>query len=112
PELAERAAQALPSLGSGHARLLVGDGSLGWPEAAPFDAILVTAAPPEVPQPLLDQLSVGGRMVIPVGPTGGNQELELWTRTSRKEFERQRLFPVRFVPLTGQGGGGLHGGLH
>jgi len=108
PELSERAAQLLAELGYGAVRFLVGDGALGWPQAAPFEAILVAAAPPEVPQPLLDQLAVGGRMVIPVGPTGGNQELELWTRTSPKEFERRPLFPVRFVPLTGQGGGGLH----
>jgi protein-L-isoaspartate(D-aspartate) O-methyltransferase len=108
PELAERARRVLTELGYSNVEVQIGDGALGWPQAAPFDAILVAAAPPEVPQSLLDQLSIGGRMVIPVGPTGGNQELELWRRVSHKEFERKPLFAVRFVPLVGRGGGGLH----
>ena len=108
PELAEHAREVLGALDHRHVEIRVGDGALGWPDAAPFDAILVTAAPPDLPQPLLDQLAVGGRLVIPVGPTGGNQELELWTRTSAVEFVRTPLFAVRFVPLVGQGGGGLH----
>ena len=76
-----------------------GDGYRGWPEHAPFDAILVTAAPPEIPQPLLDQLAVGGRLVAPVGE--GDQELVVVTRTT-KGLERRTLLPVRFVPMTGE----------
>ena len=108
PALAEAARDLLARLGYGNVEVKVGDGALGWPRAAPFDAILVAAAPPEVPQTLLDQLAIGGRLVIPIGPTAGNQQLELWTRASAKEFERRRLFAVRFVPLVGEGGGGIH----
>lgn len=86
-------------------RLRVGDGYAGWPERAPFDVILVTAAPPEVPEPLLAQLSVGGRLVIPVGPEGGRQRLERWTRrapgSSGKAFSRDTLLGVQFVPFLG-----------
>jgi protein-L-isoaspartate(D-aspartate) O-methyltransferase len=106
--LAERARSTLHELGYQTVEIRTGDGALGWPEAAPFDAILVAAAPPEVPPALLDQLAVGGRLVIPVGPTAGYQELELWTRTSPRELERRSLFAVRFVPLVGRGGGGVH----
>ena len=106
PALADGARAVLAGLGIGNVEVRTGDGALGWPEAAPFDAILVAAAPPELPQGLLDQLSLGGRLVIPVGPTPGDQRLELWTRTSAKVFERQVLFAVRFVPLVGAGGGG------
>jgi protein-L-isoaspartate(D-aspartate) O-methyltransferase len=105
PALARRAQAMLSELGYANVELRVGDGALGWPGGGPFDAILVAAAPPEVPQSLLDQLAVGGRMVIPVGAVGGDQELTLWRRVSAKEFERKPLFAVRFVPLTGQGGG-------
>ncbi len=77
----------------------IGDGYAGWPEHAPFDAILVTAAAPRVPQPLLDQLRVGGRLVIPVGDL--RQELEVHTR--RKDgFERKTIVGVRFVPMLGE----------
>ena len=76
-----------------------GDGFQGWPEHAPFDAIVVTAAPPEVPEPLLEQLAVGGRLVIPVGV--GRQELLLITRTE-DGFRRESLLPVRFVPMQGE----------
>jgi protein-L-isoaspartate(D-aspartate) O-methyltransferase len=83
----------------------VGDGFRGWPEAAPFDAIVVTAAPEEVPQPLLDQLAVGGRLVIPVGPREGVQQLERWVRlragSDREAFRREILMGVRFVPFLG-----------
>jgi protein-L-isoaspartate(D-aspartate) O-methyltransferase len=87
--------------------LRVGDGYQGWPEAAPFDVILVTAAPERVPKPLLEQLAVGGRLVIPVGPTEGVQELERWSRKTEGQgeaaFERERLMSVRFVPFLGDG---------
>ena len=76
-----------------------GDGYRGWPERAPFDAILVTAAPPEIPQPLLDQLAVGGRLVAPVGE--GDQELVVVERTAAG-LSGSRLIPVRFVPMTGE----------
>lgn len=85
--------------------LRVGDGYAGWPERAPFDAILVTAAPERVPQPLLDQLAVGGRLVIPVGPERGAQRLERWTRVKAgggpDAFSRETLLAVQFVPFLG-----------
>ena len=102
PELALCARRVLRDLGYANFDLIVADGALGWEGAGPFDAILVAAAPLEVPQPLLDQLAIGGRLVIPVGPVGGNQELELWRRSSEKIFERTTLFSVRFVPLIGE----------
>jgi protein-L-isoaspartate(D-aspartate) O-methyltransferase len=77
-----------------------GDGYRGWPEAAPFDAVMVTAAPDHVPQPLVEQLAPGGRMVIPVGR--GVQELRLIIRDEDGGFEETRLLPVRFVPMTGE----------
>lgn len=86
--------------------LRIGDGYHGWPEAAPFDVILVTAAPEQVPQPLLDQLAVGGRLVIPVGPQSLGQDLERWTRQregrGRDAFRVERLLGVRFVPFLGE----------
>lgn len=98
PELSARAAAVLSQLGYGNVELAVGDGALGWPAAAPFDAIVVTAAPREVPPALFDQLALGGRLCIPVGPTGQQQELELWRKTAAG-ITRSRLFSVRFVPL-------------
>jgi protein-L-isoaspartate(D-aspartate) O-methyltransferase len=87
--------------------LRVGDGYGGWPEHAPFDAILVTAAPEKVPQPLLEQLALGGRLVIPIGPERGRQRLERWTRTragaSEHAFTQESLLGVAFVPFLGEG---------
>ncbi len=97
--LAIRAGETLRRLGYDAIALRHGDGYRGWPEAAPFDAILVTAAPPVVPKPLLDQLGEGGRLVIPVGEFF--QELEVHTRTSAG-LERERVLSVRFVPMTGE----------
>ena len=97
PALAERAGATLKELGYGNIHLRVGDGSEGWAEHAPYQGILVTAAPPEVPPALLEQLDEGGRLVIPVGVA--SQELELYTRTP-EGLDVQRLAPVRFVPLT------------
>jgi protein-L-isoaspartate(D-aspartate) O-methyltransferase len=97
PDFLERARAALAAAGA-HVALRAGDGTHGWPEEAPFDAILATAAPEEIPQALLDQLRVGGRLVIPVG--AGSQELIRVTRTERG-FERESLLAVRFVPMTG-----------
>jgi protein-L-isoaspartate(D-aspartate) O-methyltransferase len=96
--LGRQAAATLERLGYKNVHLRIGDGYAGWPEAAPFDAILVTAAPPRIPQPLLDQLAVGGRMVIPVGDV--YQELLLIKRTATG-YDKESVFPVRFVPMTG-----------
>jgi protein-L-isoaspartate(D-aspartate) O-methyltransferase len=99
PELAERARRDLAAAGYSGVRVRTGDGAAGWPEAAPFDAILVTAAPPDLPEGLTGQLKQGGRMVIPLGT--GTQELVRITRTARGD-ERETLLPVRFVPMTGR----------
>ncbi len=94
--LAERAAATLKRLGYGAVRTRTGDGYRGWPERAPFRAIVVTAAPPVVPPRLLDQLAVGGRLVIPVGDAF--QELQVHTRRE-DQVEVESIFPVRFVPM-------------
>lgn len=101
PELAERAAHVLRELGYDDLHLHVGDGYAGWPAAAPFDAILVTAAPPEMPQALLDQLAPGGRLVAPIGPSGEVQELRLVTKALDGTLSSRALGDVRFVPMTG-----------
>jgi protein-L-isoaspartate(D-aspartate) O-methyltransferase len=95
--LAERAATTLRQLGYRNVHVRHGDGYDGWPEQAPFDAIMVTAAPDHVPEPLVAQLAVGGRMIIPVGK--GDQELRLIRKTAAGVVERSTM-PVRFVPLT------------
>lgn len=100
PELGERAAATLKELGYDRVQVRVGDGYQGWPEAAPFDGVIVTAAPPEIPQPLLDQLKAGGRMVIPVGPVFDAQDLLLVTKGADGKTTTQEVLPVRFVPLT------------
>jgi protein-L-isoaspartate(D-aspartate) O-methyltransferase len=96
--LATEAAQTLAELGYHNIHTRVGDGYQGWPEEAPFDAIVVTAAPDHVPQPLLDQLAVGGRLILPVGKAFQEQELALYRRT-KDGYERTRLTLVSFVPL-------------
>src|SRR4051812_29063173 len=102
PELARRAEQTLRELGYDIVQFRIGDGSKGWPEAAPYDAILVAAAPEEVPAPLLEQLAPGGRLVIPVGPDPEHQELQLWRKLPGSGLlDRKVLMNVRFVPLTG-----------
>lgn len=97
--LARQSAALLQALEYEPMHTRTGDGYQGWPEAAPFDAILVTAAPPEVPEPLKEQLKVGGRLVIPVGEY--RQELRVIERTDTG-FEERGVFPVRFVPMTGR----------
>ncbi len=99
--LALRAESDLARLGYGNIFVRAGDGYLGWPEAAPFDAVIVTCAPDHVPQPLVDQLRDGGRMIIPVGAQGGAQELVLLIKRGTA-LERQAVLPVRFVPMTGK----------
>lgn len=97
--LAQRAKATLDELGYKNIQVRTGDGYLGWPEAAPFDAIIVTCAPERVPQPLIDQLKDGGRMIIPVGPLY-SQELVLLRKQGAK-IERLAVLPVRFVPMSG-----------
>lgn len=98
--LGERARKDLERLGLAEGvHFRIGDGYAGWPEQAPFDAIVVTAAPPEVPPALTEQLAVGGRLVIPVGEF--HQSLRVLTRTKRG-IEEESSVPVRFVPMTGK----------
>jgi protein-L-isoaspartate(D-aspartate) O-methyltransferase len=99
PELAERAREILTDLGYTNVHVRAGDGYKGWPEHAPYNGIIVTAAPDHIPQPLIDQLAVGGRMVIPVGDA--NQEMVIVSKTERGIVEK-RTIPVRFVPMTGE----------
>jgi protein-L-isoaspartate(D-aspartate) O-methyltransferase len=102
PELAESAAARLAGLGYDNVVVTQGDGYFGWEEFAPFDAIIVTAAPDHLPQPLAGQLKDGAHLVIPIGPTGGYQSLWRFTRAG-EELQAQNLGGVRFVPLTGPG---------
>ncbi|MBM3326008.1 MAG: protein-L-isoaspartate(D-aspartate) O-methyltransferase [Calditrichaeota bacterium] len=99
PALGESAAKLLKRLGYDNIAVRIGDGYRGWPEEAPFDAICITAAPPEVPQPLLDQLKIGGRLIAPVGENW--QKLVLVRRTP-DGYEQHNLIPVLFVPMTGE----------
>jgi protein-L-isoaspartate(D-aspartate) O-methyltransferase len=99
--LAERAAGRLDRQGYGNVTVIHGDGYYGYPEAAPFDAIVVTAAADHVPPPLTDQLERGGRMVIPVERSGWTQNLLLVRKTGDGSVRTRSLMPVRFVPLTG-----------
>jgi protein-L-isoaspartate(D-aspartate) O-methyltransferase len=99
--LGRRAAETLKRLGYDRVRTRIGDGYLGWPEAAPFDAILVTCAPEAVPKPLAEQLAEGGRMAIPVGPVGEVQHLVILHKRDGKLVTKVTL-PVRFVPMTGK----------
>ncbi|HMJ11849.1 MAG TPA: protein-L-isoaspartate(D-aspartate) O-methyltransferase [Polyangiaceae bacterium] len=108
PEVARFGEHNLRALGYAPERvsLRVGDGYAGWREAAPFDVIVVTAAPDHVPEPLKQQLAIGGRMLIPVGERAGAQELLRWTRTgagtTKQDFKREQLMSVRFVPFLGE----------
>jgi len=97
--LGRRAAETLARLGYRNVSVRIGDGYRGWPAAAPFDAIIVTAAPDHVPQPLIDQLKEGGRMIIPVGE--GIQNLILLRKAGGK-LRQEQVLPVRFVPMTGE----------
>jgi protein-L-isoaspartate(D-aspartate) O-methyltransferase len=101
PELAEAAARRLEDLGYANVSVLNADGYFGWEEHAPFDAILVTAAPDHLPQPLANQLAVGGRLVVPIGPVGAVQTLWLFEKTDG-DLQATNLGDVRFVPLTGE----------
>jgi protein-L-isoaspartate(D-aspartate) O-methyltransferase len=111
-QLAQLAARCLESQGFSNVKVLHGDGTLGWPEHAPYDVIIVTAGGPQVPKPLLAQLAIGGRLIIPVGDTSRLQRLVRVTRNSQDEFEDEDLGGVQFVPLIGAEGwsAGVAGG--
>ena len=101
PELASRARAVLDRLGYGHVSTMVGDGNDGWPEHAPYQAIIVTAASKRIPEPLIEQLDVGGRLIAPVGSAWDVQWLTLVERVSATQTTSRTLLAVRFVPLTG-----------
>ncbi len=101
--LARRARQTLDALGYGNVHIRLSDGTRGWEEEAPFDDIMVTAGAPSVPQDYLDQLALGGRLVIPVGDLG-SQVLKRVTRLGESRFHEEDLLGCRFVPLIGQSG--------
>jgi protein-L-isoaspartate(D-aspartate) O-methyltransferase len=98
PDLARRATSVLAALGADNVHVRTGDGYAGWPEQAPFDRIMVTAAPERIPQPLIDQLAAGGRLVAPVGPQHETQWMTTVEKTAKGVTER-RTIAVRFVPF-------------
>jgi len=100
--LIETARDAITECGVRNVSLMVGDGTLGWPENAPYDAILVSAGSPEVPKPLLEQLAEGGRLMVPVGGREDQRLMEITRRGA--QFEHRELSAVRFVPLVGEHG--------
>jgi len=97
-ELAERAEKILTELNYHNVKVKCGNGYVGWPDEAPFDAIIVTAAPDKIPEALIEQLKDGGRIIIPVGPVHAVQSLKLLTKKENKIIEND-LLPVRFVPM-------------
>ena len=103
PELARTARTRLERLGHNNVVVREGDGYAGWPSRAPFDAIVVTAAPAEIPPPLIDQLAPGGRMVVPVGPEGGTQRLTIVSKSAEGVVPRETVMAVRFVPFQRNG---------
>ena len=100
--LGKKAAKLLKELGYNQVQVRIGDGYEGWPEAAPFDRIIVTCAPEKIPQPLLDQLAIGGRMVIPVGGQFETQYMVEVTKDKKGRISQKEYYPVRFVPMTGK----------
>jgi protein-L-isoaspartate(D-aspartate) O-methyltransferase len=102
--LADKARERLTELGYSNIVVHAGDGTLGWPEHAPYDAIVVTAGAPKLPEPLLEQLAPGGRLVIPIGPTSSLQMLIRVRRQGENDYHSEELCPVRFVPLIGAAG--------
>jgi protein-L-isoaspartate(D-aspartate) O-methyltransferase len=103
-KLARTAEARFRQLGYDNIQVHVGDGTLGWAEHAPYDGIVVTAGGPALPEPLLDQVGVGGRLVIPVGPRRDLQELIRVRRSSENGYRQENLGSVRFVPLVGEAG--------
>ena len=104
PQLARRAGVVVAELGLSNITVLRGDGSTGWAPAAPFDAIIVTAAAPEAPESLRQQLAIGGRLIIPIGIKEGPQRLVKIVRKDAASFEQEDIGPVAFVPLVGEQG--------
>jgi protein-L-isoaspartate(D-aspartate) O-methyltransferase len=104
PTLADTARRRLRELGFGNVEVRVGDGTLGWPEAQPFDAIIVTAGGPKVPAELREQLAIGGRLVIPVGDSMHRQSLVRVVREGPEKYREEALADVAFVPLIGEAG--------
>lgn len=104
PSLSDSAERRLEALGCSNVHLRTADGTKGWPEAAPFDAIVVSAGGPRVPQPLKEQLAIGGRLVMPVGDKSSDQRLVRITRTSATEYAEEDFGAVSFVPLIGEHG--------
>jgi protein-L-isoaspartate(D-aspartate) O-methyltransferase len=102
PKLAERSQRLLEKQGYNNINNRVGNGYFGWPEEAPFDAIMVTAAAEEIPQPLIDQLAPGGRLLLPVGKRHYTQDLILLQKDQTGQVHTSNLLPVSFVPLTGE----------
>ena len=102
--LGKQAGDTLSRLAYKNVKTRIGDGCRGWPDAAPFDAIIVTCAPDDIPAPLVGQLAEGGRMIIPVGPQGEPQNLILLKKKGGK-VEQQKSLPVVFVPMTGEADG-------
>lgn len=102
PVLLDRAREVIRQCGANNVSLLLGDGTLGWSQYGPYDAILVGAASPDVPKPLLDQLAEGGRLLIPVG--GSDEQVLLMITRRGDQYERREIAPVRFVPLLGRHG--------
>ncbi len=102
-ELGRTARGRLVELGYENVQVRVSDGYRGWPEHAPFDAVIVSAAPIQVPSPLLEQLKPGGRLVLPVGRQGGRQSLQVVRRAMDGSYPVEDILPVAFVPLTGEG---------
>ena len=100
--LAQAAAERLRRIGYRNVEVIQGDGYLGWPTQAPYDAILVTAAAPQIPPPLIVQLKIGGRMVIPIGEPDGIQELVLVEKNAPEKIHATPVLPVRFVPFVRQ----------
>jgi len=100
--LGKKAAKLLKELGYDQVQVRIGDGYEGWPEAAPFDRIIVTCAPESIPQPLLDQMAPGGRMVIPVGGQYETQYMVEVTKDKKGRISKKEHYPVRFVPMTGK----------
>jgi len=98
--LAERAATTQKRLGYSNIFTKSGDGYAGWPEQAPFDVIILTACPPKLPQPLLQQLQIKGKLIAPVGVE--EQQIFCWTKVSNENFVKESFLPVRFVPMTGK----------
>ncbi len=102
PELGNRAKRTLHDLGYTEIHVKIGDGYAGWPEHAPFDRIIVTCAPEDVPEPLVEQLRPGGKIVIPIGPVNQFQYLVVLEKSKKGKMRRTMKYPVRFVPMTGK----------